>query len=80
MYSISCPSSAYLGKLEKVCSQLSSFVRVTLSFSVPSANNLIVAESASFPTQTFLTGTDIFSVLVFVTVKPFSISPVIEES
>ena len=58
-----------------VCVQFSVAVSVTVSFSAPSASNLIVTEAAGVPTQAFVTLTVVFSVFVFVIVKPVAISP-----
>ena len=63
-----------------VCVQLSVAVNVTVSFSAPSASNLIVTEAAGVPTHVFVTSTDVFSVFVFVTVKPLAALPVTTES
>ena len=63
-----------------VCVQLSAAVNVTVSFSAPSASNLTVADAAGVPTHAFVTLTVVFSVFVFVTLKPFVASPVTAES
>ena len=59
---------------------MSAAVNETVSFSAPSANNLTVAEAAGVPTHAFVTLTDVFSVFVFVTLKPVVASPVTAES
>ena len=60
-----------------VCVQLSVAVNVTVSFSVPSANNLIVTEAAGVPNHVFVTGISNLPVIVFVTTNPVAALPVI---
>ena len=54
---------------------MSAAVNVTVSFSAPSANSLIVADVPAVPTHVFVTGILIVSVFVFLIVNPVAAVP-----